>query len=194
MCLSLFAPLLSFVMILSLLYLALLEQAATESAESHSLNHQSTQTSKSMLHAKPDNNIGFEISQRAIVLNLVWNLSKGHNNNLPTQTVVLHHGNWKEYQRATTGADSVIPLLASKYIYTSVLAKGFFSFFPPEGLLKCACACRKHYLFADTDDTTVLLQSLLLQKVGKPRRITSHLRCGAQSKPLELGRAYLEQP
>lgn len=43
----------------------------------------------------------------------------------------------------------VIPLLASIYIYTCVLAKLFF--FSSSSGLERACACRKHYLLADTD-------------------------------------------
>lgn len=103
---------------------------------------------------------------------------------------MLHHGNWKAYQRATTGADSITPLfLASIYLYISACLCVLFFFPPPDRLPECAC--RKHYLSAD--GTTDLLQSQLSQG-WQPCRNTSHLRCMPWSKPLELGRVYLEQP
>lgn len=94
---------------------------------------------------------------------------------------LLHHGNCKEYQRATTGADSIIPLLASIWTYTSLL---FF-------LRAClnAHVKKKHYLFTDTAGTTCLLQSQLLQTLAAPAETLPI--CGAGLGPSHLNLAGL---
>lgn len=89
---------------------------------------------------------------KLIVPNLVCKLFKGHKNNLPLLATVLHHGSWKEHQRATTGARSVIPSWqASTYIHASLPTFFFlFSWWSAEH------ARREPYLVADTDVHAVL--------------------------------------
>lgn len=79
------------------------------------------------------------------------NLFKGHKNNLLVLARLLHHGNWKEHQRATTGANSSNPPSGKHlHIYMRPCQTFFFPSLSLSGLER-ACACRKHYLLADTD-------------------------------------------
>lgn len=116
-------------------------------------------------------------------------LFKGHKNNLPLLATVLHHGSWKEHQRATTGARSVIPSWqASTYIHAS-LPTFFFLPFSPDGLLNMHAG---NAIWSLTLTWTPCSHSPC--KIGTRRRDTSRSWCRAPSKPLELGREDLEQP
>lgn len=98
---------------------------------------------------------------------------------------MLHHGNWKAYQRATTEADSITPLfLASIYLYISTCLCVLFFFSP---LTACLNMHVENTISPLTAQRTCCNHSS--RKVGSPAETLPI--CGACLGPSHLNLAGL---
>lgn len=98
---------------------------------------------------------------------------------------MLHHGNWKEYQRATTGANSIIPP-PGKHLHIYISTFFFFYFF----LLR---ACLNVHVENTISPLTLTAQRTCCnrssRKVGSPAETLPI--CGAGLGPSHLNLAGL---